>query len=69
MKRLRPEALLSNEMIDEHHVRNCLNGEAPEPCDTTDYGGIFERGAERVKVIDPHNKESYVLLKQMMNRA
>lgn len=69
MGRLLPQALYRNEMVDEHHVRACLVGDNPEPCDVTDYAGVWERAAERIKVIDPHGRKSYALLRQMQLKA
>ncbi len=68
MGRLIAEALYSNEMVDEHYVRDCLRGEAPF-CDTTDYAGIWERAAQRIKIIDPTGKKSSALLRQVMAGA
>jgi hypothetical protein len=68
MGRLIAEALYSNEMVGEHYIRNFLRGEVPF-CDTTDYAGIWERAAQRIKIIDPTGKKSSALLRQVMAGA
>ena len=63
MGRLRPEALYRNELVDEHRIRDQRYDH--NPCDTTDYDAVWERAAERIKIIDPTGAKSYALLRKM----
>ncbi len=63
MGRLLPEALYGNELVDEHHVRACITGDNPEPCDFIDYEGLWERVARRAAIIDPFGRKSYAFTK------
>ena len=60
MGRLIPEALYSNELVEEHYLRDIRMGE--ESCDETNpearWGGL----AEKIRKIDPLGSKSRALL-------
>jgi hypothetical protein len=65
MGRLRPEALISNELIDLHYIRDCGGGDNPEPCDISNYEGVWGRAAKRARTIDPDGRRCYALLRRL----
>lgn len=66
MGRLIPEALYSNELIEEHILRGIRRGE--EPCDTTNPEARWDRLAERIREIDPFEQRSYALMCEVLTK-
>lgn len=63
MRRLIPEALYYNEMVEEHYLRD--RRKVGEPCDVTNPNATWDGLAERIGQIDPDGQRSYALLKEV----
>jgi hypothetical protein len=70
--RLIKEALFSNELFEEHHLREVIRARAygmkPEGCDTQDPSQRSRRLAERIKKDDPFGEKPSRLLEEVLNK-